>query len=100
MVKATGLQCPERGTIGKPASRRDYPSPGCAREGPARGARIGHALRLILAREHPLGGTVEIDEFFSAVEEAGRRTEAPGRSGGAAGPLRATWATINRALRA
>jgi hypothetical protein len=26
--------------------------------------RIGHALRLMLARENPLGGTVEIDEFF------------------------------------
>jgi hypothetical protein len=26
--------------------------------------RIGHALRLMLARETPLGGTVEIDEFF------------------------------------
>ena len=25
---------------------------------------IGHALRLMLARENPLGGTVEIDEFF------------------------------------
>lgn len=25
MVKATGLQRPERGTIGKSASRRDYP---------------------------------------------------------------------------
>ena len=26
--------------------------------------RMGHALRLMLARENPLGGTVEIDEFF------------------------------------
>jgi transposase-like protein len=26
--------------------------------------RIGHALRLMLARENPLAGTVEIDEFF------------------------------------
>ncbi len=26
--------------------------------------RIGHALRLMLARETPLGGTVEIDEFY------------------------------------
>ena len=26
--------------------------------------RMGHALRLMLARENPLGGTIEIDEFF------------------------------------
>jgi transposase-like protein len=26
--------------------------------------RMGHALRLMLARENPLGGTVEIDEFY------------------------------------
>jgi hypothetical protein len=26
--------------------------------------RIGHALRLMLARASPLGGTIEIDEFF------------------------------------
>jgi hypothetical protein len=26
--------------------------------------RMGHALRLLVARETPLGGTVEIDEFF------------------------------------
>jgi hypothetical protein len=25
--------------------------------------RMGHALRLLMARDHPLGGTVEIDEF-------------------------------------
>ena len=28
--------------------------------------RIGHALRLMLARETPLGGTIEIDEIFGA----------------------------------
>jgi transposase-like protein len=26
--------------------------------------RMGHALRLMVARENPLGGTVEIDEFY------------------------------------
>ena len=26
--------------------------------------RMGHALRLMLAREEPLGGTVEVDEFY------------------------------------
>jgi transposase-like protein len=33
--------------------------------------RIGHALRLMLARENPLGGTIEIDEFFFLAD--GRR---------------------------
>jgi ISXO2 transposase-like protein/transposase-like zinc ribbon protein len=46
--------------------------------------RIGHALRLMLARENPLGGTVEIDEFYLGGRPKKRRNEPPpgrGRKG-------------------
>ena len=46
--------------------------------------RIGHALRLMLARENPLGGTVEIDEFFLGGRPKKRIDEPPpgrGRKG-------------------
>src|SRR6516162_9341587 len=46
--------------------------------------RIGHALRLMLARENPLGGTVEIDEFFLGGRAKKRIDEPPpgrGRKG-------------------
>ena len=46
--------------------------------------RIGHALRLMLARENPLGGTVEIDEFFLGGRPKKRTDEPPpgrGRKG-------------------
>jgi transposase-like protein len=46
--------------------------------------RLGHALRLMLAREHPLGGTVEIDEFFLGGRPKKRADEPPpgrGRKG-------------------
>lgn len=46
--------------------------------------RIGHALRLMLARENPLGGTVEIDEFFLGGRPKKRADEPPpgrGRKG-------------------
>ena len=46
--------------------------------------RIGHALRLMLARENPLGGTVEIEEFFLGGRPKKRVDEPPpgrGRKG-------------------
>ena len=46
--------------------------------------RIGHGLRLMLARENPLGGTVEIDEFFLGGRPKKRADEPPpgrGRKG-------------------
>ena len=46
--------------------------------------RIGHALRLMLARESPLGGTVEIDELFLGGRPKKRIDEPPpgrGRKG-------------------
>jgi transposase-like protein len=46
--------------------------------------RIGHALRLMLARENPLGGTVEIDESFLGGRPKKRVDEPPpgrGRKG-------------------
>ena len=46
--------------------------------------RIGHALRLTLARETPLGGTVEIDEFYLGGRPKKRADEPPpgrGRKG-------------------
>ena len=49
--------------------------------------RIGHALRLMLARETPLGGTVEIDEFFLGGRPKKTPDEPPpgrGRKGSAA----------------
>src|SRR5215469_8044355 len=42
--------------------------------------RIGHALRLMLARESPLGGTMEIDHFYLGGDpEKGRDGPTPGR---------------------
>ena len=47
--------------------------------------RIGHALRLMLARETPLGGTIEIDEFFLGGRPKKRADEpTPGRGQGSA----------------
>jgi transposase-like protein len=46
--------------------------------------RIGHALRLMLARETPLGGTIEIDEFYLGGRPKKRADEPPpgrGRKG-------------------
>ena len=46
--------------------------------------RIGHALRLMLAREYPLGGTVESEEFFLGGRPKKRVNEPPpgrGRKG-------------------
>ena len=46
--------------------------------------RLGHALRLMLARENPLGGTVEIDEFFLGGRQKKKPDEPPpgrGRKG-------------------
>jgi len=46
--------------------------------------RMGHALRLLLAREHPLEGTVEVDEFYlggSPRKDADRPRMGRGRKG-------------------
>ena len=46
--------------------------------------RVGQALRLMLARENPLGGTVEIDKFFLGGRPKKRADEPPpgrGRKG-------------------
>ncbi|EAV41311.1 ISSpo8, transposase [Stappia aggregata IAM 12614] len=38
--------------------------------------RMGHALRLMVAREHMLEGTVEVDHFFIGGQPKKRRGDA------------------------
>lgn len=41
--------------------------------------RMGHALRLMLAREEPLGDPVEIDEFYLGARPKKQADAPPGR---------------------
>jgi hypothetical protein len=61
--------------------------------------RMGHALRLLLARETPLGGTVEIDEFFlggKAKKPTKTRSSVRGRKGQKQTPKKPVLAMVQR----